>query len=627
MAKVSLPTKESLFDYGLLLDQVEKKFKLSSNMSDRFKYAMSSGLLVNDLILGGGLIAGGMYTIAGMEQSAKSTSIMTFLAAQLSSGDAPDVMLWMDAEGSLSSEYLHNMMDVKAGDSEIFGIKNREGKYIIAPRIRYYPENRGEIVMNAMNAMLRNMPDKEVLDDQWFYVFENTKINQKLVAGKYSKALFTKYNKFYVEAENGGPQAIITVDSWPALVPESQDDEDKGSGLGASARFFSEHLPKIKGKLRRKAAVLLGVNQLREKPMVMYGCFQADTLVTLADESVQPISIVANRVENGEKVYVKSYDLESKKFVSALVVTAYKNGYAEKGDFLRVIVSNSVSTYSMVVTPNHMVLPYGSSEMVNIGTLKVGDRLTSPLTSFGNIEVSSDARHTVLPSEIVSIEEYELVSEQDDDSRVKFDLEVEGTHTYIAGNCIVHNSPLYEPGGNALRFNADVRLWNTSRAIPHGKGQIEEEESVLTEGGTDKYRYVHTKAVKNKLSTPGLEGFSRLWVSDAEGKAHGFDTVWDTFSYMRMTGQIDGTMKKMNLNIDKISLEKISFYDLKCLILLKGKDLKEYCTSLGLERNPKIRERCFEQMKSGKGTEMYYSNLVEGAGGEEEEADEYDDED
>ncbi len=453
--KVDKPqTKKGFdYDYDQVLDVVEKRFKLSASMNDRFKYARSSGLLVMDLMLGGGLIVGGMYTVAGMEQTAKSTFIMNFLAKQLSEEEPPKITAYFDGEGSFSPDYFSQMLGSKIPDTEIFGVKSQKGGYVVKPRIRYYAENRGELVMDAISAMLRRLPDKELIDEQWYYVFENTKENQKLLKDKYSKTLFSKYNKFYILTEDTAPQAIFVVDSWPALVTERSEDEDaNGPGLGASARMFAEFLPNIKGKLRRKGALLLGVNQLREKPMA-----------------------------------------------------------------------------------------YGD--------------------------------------------------------------------------------PRYEPGGNALKFNSDIRIWNTARAVPHGKGQIEEEPSVTREG-VDTYRYIHAKAMKNKLSTPYLEGWMRLWVSDADGVAHGYDKVYDTFIYLKETGQCSGTMKK--LTIPMLGIKKVlSWADFKGLILLTGKPLQELCKKLGLAKNPKLRDRCFAQITKGEGIKLYFETLK--GSSEDEDEDEEDD--
>jgi RecA/RadA recombinase len=436
-------------DYGSTLDAVERKFKLTVNMADRFKHSVSTGLLVDDLILGGGFLAGSMYTIAGAESSAKSTKMMNILASTLSleSTAQPNFILYGDAEGSLDPRYFRQMLKTKTTDQEIFGVKNNQGKWVVPARVRYYPENSGERVLDALNAMLRRIPDKEYIDNQWFYVFENTRDNQKLTSGKYSKTLFSRYNKFYVPTEDTGPQGIIVIDSWPALIPERVDDEDAGSGLGANARMFSEYLPKVKGKLRRKAVTLIGANQLRERPMA-------------------------------------------------------------KGD------------------------------------------------------------------------------------------------------------PRYEPGGNTLKFNADVRLWHTPRAIPHGTGQFEKEASVFGKG-EDIYRYLHGKTIKNKLSTPYLEGWYRLWVTDANGQGHGFCPVWDVFQYLKMTRQCSGTMRK--LTIPMVRKAPLTWLEFKGLILLKGVALQKHCKSLKLAKNPRLREKCFSQIRSGEGSRLFFEGIREGSADYDEE--------
>jgi recombination protein RecA len=40
----------------------------------------------------------------------------------------------------------------------------------------------------------------------------------------------------------------------------------------------------------------------------------------------------------------------------------------------------------------------------------------------------------------------------------RFDIEVDGSHNFLADNIVVHNSPETTPGGRALKFYASVRL-------------------------------------------------------------------------------------------------------------------------------------------------------------------------
>jgi recombination protein RecA len=77
-------------------------------------------------------------------------------------------------------------------------------------------------------------------------------------------------------------------------------------------------------------------------------------------------------------------------------------------------------------------------------------------------------------------------------SRHRFDLEIEGHHTYLVDGVVVHNSPETTPGGRALKFYASVRI------------DVRRQDAIKQ--GTDSIG-VRTKAkvVKNKLAPPFRE--------------------------------------------------------------------------------------------------------------------------
>ncbi|HET9488996.1 MAG TPA: recombinase RecA, partial [Methylomirabilota bacterium] len=74
----------------------------------------------------------------------------------------------------------------------------------------------------------------------------------------------------------------------------------------------------------------------------------------------------------------------------------------------------------------------------------------------------------------------------------RFDLEIEGHHTYLVDGVVVHNSPETTPGGRALKFYASVRI------------DVRRQDAIKQ--GTDSIG-VRTKAkvVKNKLAPPFRE--------------------------------------------------------------------------------------------------------------------------
>ena len=71
----------------------------------------------------------------------------------------------------------------------------------------------------------------------------------------------------------------------------------------------------------------------------------------------------------------------------------------------------------------------------------------------------------------------------------RFDLEVEGSHTYLVDGVAVHNSPETTPGGRALKFYSSVRL--DIRRI-----------ETLKEGSEAVGNRVRVKVVKNKVAPP-----------------------------------------------------------------------------------------------------------------------------
>jgi len=73
--------------------------------------------------------------------------------------------------------------------------------------------------------------------------------------------------------------------------------------------------------------------------------------------------------------------------------------------------------------------------------------------------------------------------------RHRYDIEVEGSHNYLAGGVMVHNSPETTPGGRALKFYASVRIdVRRIEAIKHGTDNVGNR--------------VRAKIAKNKVAPP-----------------------------------------------------------------------------------------------------------------------------
>jgi RecA/RadA recombinase len=172
-----------------------------------------------------------------------------------------------------------------------------------------------------------------------------------------------------------------------------------------------------------------------------------------------------------------------------------------------------------------------------------------------------------------------------------------------------------EKGGNALKQFSDVRLRQTSRSLsaapfsPKADKNFdynESERSVEFKGGLDVYRYVHVKAHKNKLWTPGRTGFFRIWVRDGNGQARGIDPVFDTIHYLKKTGQLKGSRKAFKLNFKDLGPSKsaVSWEELKLWVLGSKEDMVAISKKAGYSPM-NLRKFCFTQMAKGVGEDLF----------------------
>ncbi|QYW05601.1 hypothetical protein pEaSNUABM25_00245 [Erwinia phage pEa_SNUABM_25] len=307
-----------------VLDAIEKKTKVSSADAARHAPRISTGVLALDMYLDGGIVPGGWYTFSGGEQSCKSTMTMSIMASLIRlkySG----ISVVFDYEGSTDADYVAGQLKtfgVKVDPKTIFGVRDEEGGWIIKPTIRYYAPDNGERFFDYMSMLRRRLPDKIVeKDGSAYYLFENTKENSKKLAGKYDKKWFSRNNQFKVPAPDGHMQAAVIVDSYPAMLPDQVDDDDGSKAMALQARMFSDGIKRFRGGMRRKMMTIVGVNQLRQKPAVMFGspeyepggdalkfyCFADDTRIR-TDHGVLTAPKIKALLDEGKEVCVESFE-------------------------------------------------------------------------------------------------------------------------------------------------------------------------------------------------------------------------------------------------------------------------------------------------------------------------------
>ena len=255
--------------YKTTLDGIEKR-RGTGSRSDLIHYSrQSTGMLVPDLLFGGGLVPG-MTSISGMEASAKSTLTYHLLSNSVASG-VPLVVQW-DAEGSSDHNY---MTSIWKQANLNYGDAKRLQKF------RYEDDPIMETFFGYLSDLLKSMPEKVWIEEAktWGYAFPkgSSKEAKKLKALMDAASLkpdksIKDENNWIVPTEYKGIEALVVCDSWPSLLPKKMDeDEDPNNGMAAQARAFAENLKRVAGKFRSRGLAVQGVNQLREKPAVMYG--------------------------------------------------------------------------------------------------------------------------------------------------------------------------------------------------------------------------------------------------------------------------------------------------------------------------------------------------------------------
>ncbi len=195
---------------------------VSLQKGGRVENVASTGSLILDLILGGGLQRGRIAEFYGPEGSGKTTIMLSTIAMGQAAGIPSTVY---DTEHSLDPTYMRSI-----GVDLEFMIEE-DGQQM--PGFYYSQPGPGEhVYMSIMKTLDKMRPiDPEV---------------------------------------PGPPTMLFCIDSFAAMFSESEDMEKAGKGgVGRDARMHSVWLRQLKGRLRAKGALLFVTNQIRMKINMM----------------------------------------------------------------------------------------------------------------------------------------------------------------------------------------------------------------------------------------------------------------------------------------------------------------------------------------------------------------------
>ncbi|MEF9896264.1 MAG: recombinase RecA, partial [Clostridia bacterium] len=129
----------------------------------------------------------------------------------------------------------------------------------------------------------------------------------------YARALGVDIDEMYISQPDNGEQALditealvrsgaidmVVVDSVAALVPKAEIDGDMGeSHVGLQARLMSQALRKLAGVISKTGAMVVFINQLREKVGISYG----NPEVTTGGKALKFYATIRVDVRRGEQI-------------------------------------------------------------------------------------------------------------------------------------------------------------------------------------------------------------------------------------------------------------------------------------------------------------------------------------
>jgi hypothetical protein len=161
-------------------------------------------------------------------------------------------------------------------------------------------------------------------------------------------------------------------------------------------------------------------------------------------------------------------------------------------------------------------------------------------------------------------------------------------------------NPDYAPGGNAIKHAHDNRVMLRKRAVPAGWKKIPGgicAEACWDGKGEDKYTFTKLTSEKCKDFMPHKTGWIRWWFDSNGRPGPGLDPVFDTFQYLKMTGQLVKAGTKFEINMPGLEFE-VDSAGFKSLIL-------------DPEHKDELRQACWEQLRTGDGFERFFDTEQE----------------
>jgi recombination protein RecA len=140
--------------------------------------------------------------------------------------------------------------------------------------------------------------------------------------------------------------------------------------MASPARMFSKYLTDIRGLVSNKGALLIGINQIRERPAM---CLNYDSNILLSNGEKEKIGKL---VKEKRKEKVVSFNFKTGKFENKTITNWFNNGIANENEFIVLEVANGGGrgTTHIKCTPDHYVY-VDHNTTIKASKLNIGDKV------------------------------------------------------------------------------------------------------------------------------------------------------------------------------------------------------------------------------------------------------------
>lgn len=260
---------QALLDVNKLLDERAHDQGLMFTTMDpslRVKNGLSTGIYSFDLIMGGGLPSGRFAYLYGDTGSAKSTTLYHCLLSALNNSI---ISVFNDHEASVDPTYLGKIgIDL----DEVCGQRDKKGKWIVTPKLRYSVGTTAEATFKFMNQTMKALPDKiqmwDSKSEEFRYFLIHPEYNYKPTWLHINKGV--KEEKI-IEVDDFSPQMVFITDSLKAMLPDARSEDMDAEPLAVLARCFSTNFPLVKSLIGSKNCIYIATNHLNISPLVKFG--------------------------------------------------------------------------------------------------------------------------------------------------------------------------------------------------------------------------------------------------------------------------------------------------------------------------------------------------------------------